>query len=168
MSLRKPVIAAINGPCAGMAIPISLSCDLRFAADEAVFTTAFSRRGLVAEWGIGWLLPRLVGPAVALDLLFSARKVDAAEALQIGLVNRVVPGADLMPTVLAYARDLAENCSPTSMRLMKRQVYESLHQSLGPAHDTAVRLMIESFDRPDFKEGVASFLQKRPPKFERV
>jgi enoyl-CoA hydratase/carnithine racemase len=168
MSLRKPVIAAINGACAGMAVPIALACDLRFASERAVFTTAFSRRGLVAEWGIGWLLPRLVGPGHALDLLFSARKVDAAEAERMGLVNRVLPADGLLDHVEAYARDVAANCSPASMRIMKRQVYESLHQPLGSAHQQAVRLMLESFDRPDFAEGVASYLEKRPPRFERV
>jgi len=168
MSVRKPIIAAINGPCAGMAVPIALSCDLRFAAEEAVFTTAFSRRGLVAEWGIGWLLPRVVGPAHALDLLFSGRRVSAAEALRMGLVNDVVPGKELLPFVTRYARDLAANSSPASMRVMKRQVYESLQEPLGKAHEAAVRLMVESFKRPDFAEGVASYVEKRPPKFDRI
>jgi enoyl-CoA hydratase/carnithine racemase len=167
MSVRKPVIAAINGPCAGMAVPIALACDLRFASDRAVFTTAFSRRGLVAEWGIAWLLPRLVGSAHALDLLFSARKIDAAEAERIGLVNKVVPADDLAGHVEAYARDLAAHCSPTSMQIMKRQVYEGFHESFGPAHEKSVRLMFESFERPDFAEGVSSYLEKRLPKFER-
>jgi enoyl-CoA hydratase/carnithine racemase len=167
-SIRKPVIAAINGPCAGMAVPISLFCDMRFASDKAVFTTAFSRRGLIAEWGISWILPRLVGPAHALDLLMSARKLDAAEAERIGLVNRVLPHDELMPFVYDYARDMAANASPTSMRIMKRQVYGDLTAELGDAHAQAVRLMLESFDRPDFREGVQSFLEKRPPKFPRV
>mgnify|MGYP000600317643 CR=1 FL=1 len=99
MSIPKPIIAAINGPIAGMAIPIALACDLRFASDRAIFTTAFSRRGLVAEWGIGWLLSRLMGPAHALDILFSARRFDAAEAERIGLVNRVLPHDELLPFV---------------------------------------------------------------------
>jgi enoyl-CoA hydratase/carnithine racemase len=126
MSVRKPVIAAVNGPCAGMALPIALACDLRFASDRAVFTTAFPRRGLVAEWGIAWLLPRLVGPAHALDLLLSARRVDAAEAERIGLVNRVVPHDELLGRVRDYVREIAANCSPTSLRIIKRQVYEAL------------------------------------------
>jgi enoyl-CoA hydratase/carnithine racemase len=168
MSVRKPIIAAINGPCAGMAVPIVLACDLRFASDRAVFTTAFSRRGLVAEWGIGWLLPRLIGPAHALDLLFSARRVDAGEAERIGLVNRVIPHDELLKFVHEYAAELASHCSPTSMRIMKRQVYQGLTAELGPAHSEAVKLMLESFDRPDFREGVRSFLDKRPPRFPRV
>jgi enoyl-CoA hydratase/carnithine racemase len=168
MSIRKPVIAAINGPTAGMAVPIALACDLRFASDRATFTTAFSRRGLVAEWGIAWLLGRVVGPAFALDLLFSARRVDAAEAERIGLVNRMLPHDELLPFVREYARDLAAHCSPTSMAIMKRQVYQQLHAALGPSEREAVQLMLESFKRPDFREGVASFLEKRPPRFERI
>lgn len=168
LSIRKPIIAAINGPCAGMAVPISLFCDMRFASDRATFTTAFSRRGLIAEWGVSWILPRLVGPAHALDLLMSARRFDAAEAERLGLVNRVVPHDELLPSVYAYVRDLAENCSPASMMIMKREVYQHLTASLGDAHSESVRLMLESFDRPDFKEGVQSFLEKRPPKFPRV
>jgi enoyl-CoA hydratase/carnithine racemase len=168
MSVRKPVIAAINGPVAGMAVPIVLSCDLRFASDRAVFTLAFSKRGLVAEWGSAWLLPRVVGPAHALDLLFSSRTVDAEEASRIGLVNRVVPHDELLPTVQKYVEELASACSPTSLRIMKRQVYQQLTRDLGPSEKEAIRLMVESFSRPDFKEGVVSFLEKRPPRFGRV
>jgi enoyl-CoA hydratase/carnithine racemase len=167
MSVRKPVIAAINGPVAGMAVPIALCCDLRFASDRAVFTLAFSKRGLVAEWGSAWLLPRLVGPAHALDLLFSSRRVGADEACRIGLVNRVVPHDELMPAVLQYVADLAAECSPASLRIMKRQVYQQLTRELGPSEKEAIRLMVESFDRPDFKEGVVSFIEKRPPRFGR-
>ena len=168
MSIRKPIIAAINGPTAGMAIPIALGCDLRFASDRAKFTTAFSQRGLIAEWGIGWLLAQLMGPAHALDLLFSARKFDAAEAERIGLVNRVVPHDELLGFVREYVEYLAANCSPASMAIMKRQVYQHLSDRLGPAERESVQLMLESFERPDQREGVMSFLEKRPPKFRRI
>jgi enoyl-CoA hydratase/carnithine racemase len=168
MSVRKPVIAAINGPCAGMAVPIALFCDLRFASESASFTTAFVRRGLVAEWGISWTLPRLVGFAHALDLLFSARIVDAREAERIGLVNRVLPDAELLSFVRAYVDTLAASCSPTSMQIMKRQVYQHALAPLDRAEGDAVKLMLESFKRPDFREGVTSFLEKRPPRFDRV
>ncbi len=168
MSVRKPVIAAINGPVAGMAVPIALCCDLRFASERAVFTLAFSKRGLVAEWGSAWLLPRLVGPAHALDLLFSSRIVDAEEACRIGLVNRVLPHDELLPEVRRYVEALAAECSPTSLRIMKRQVYQQLTRELGPSEKEAIALMVESFDRPDFKEGVTSFLGKRPPRFGRI
>ncbi|MDJ0786620.1 MAG: enoyl-CoA hydratase [Myxococcota bacterium] len=168
LSVRKPIIAAINGPIAGLGFAIALFADMRFASDRAKFTTAFSQRGLIAEWGIGWTLPRLVGTAHALDLLMSGRKFDAAEAERIGLVNRTLPHDELLPFVRQYARDLAANASPASMAIMKRQVYSRLTSELGPAMDESIRLMQESFDRPDFKEGVRSFLDGRKPKFERV
>jgi enoyl-CoA hydratase/carnithine racemase len=168
MSVRKPVISAINGPCAGMAFPIILFSDLRFASDRATFTTAFVRRGLIAEWGVSWILPRLVGPATAMDLLISGRKFDALEAERIGMVNRTLPHDDLLPFVRGYVEDLAKYSSPTSMAIMKREVYHHLMSSLGDAHDESVKLMVESFDRHDFREGVNSFLEKRPPKFQRV
>ncbi|MDQ1372782.1 MAG: hypothetical protein QOJ09_120, partial [Actinomycetota bacterium] len=168
LSVPKPVIAAINGPVAGMGVPIALACDLRFMASEAVLTTSFSQRGLVAEWGISWLLPRLVGSAVALDLLFSSRKVDGAEAERLGLVNRVLPADEVAGAAVAYVRQLAERCSPTSMAIMKKQVYQQLHAGLGPAEREAQALMLESFARADFPEGVRSYLEKRPPKFERL
>ena len=168
MSIRKPIIAAINGPCAGMAVPIALCCDLRFASDRAIITTAFSQRGLIAEWGISWTLSRLVGPAHAMDLILSARRVEALEAERIGLVNRVLPHDELMPFVVDYVREMAAKCSPTSMAIMKRQLYRDQMASLGEAHRNAVDLMVESFGRPDFKEGVDSFVEKRPPRFARV
>lgn len=168
MAVRKPIIAAINGPVAGLGFAISLFADMRFASDRAVFTTAFAQRGLIAEWGIGWNLPRLVGPAHALDLLLSARKFDAAEAGRIGLVNQVLPHDELMPFVRNYVRHLAEMVSPASMSIIKRQVWENLASELDPALGESVDLMRQSFDRPDFKEGVQSFLEKRPPKFARI
>ena len=167
-SVRKPIIAVINGPCAGMAVPIALACDLRFASDRALFTTSFSQRGLIAEWGLSWLLPRVVGPAHAFDLLFSARKIDGAEAERMGLVNRCVPHDELEKFVEEYAREIAAKCSPASMRVMKRQVYEALHEDLSAAHDKAVQLMTESFEKPDFAEGIESFVEGRPPKFDRI
>ncbi len=167
-SVRKPVIAAINGPCAGLGFAVMCFADLRFASDRAIFTTAFSRRGLVAEWGIGWTLPRLVGHSAALDLLFSARRCDAAEAERIGLVNRTLPHDELLPFVRAYVKELADNVSPTSMAIMKRQIYTRLEAELGVSLDESIRLMTESFRRPDFPEGVNSYLEKRPPKFGRI
>ena len=167
-SVRKPVIAAINGPCAGLGFAVACFADLRFASDRAVFSTAFSRRGLIAEWGIGWTLPRLVGHSAALDLLFSARRFDAAEAERLGLVNRTLPHDELLPFVRGYVKELADNVSPTSLAVIKRQIYTRLQSDLGPALDESIRLMTESFGRPDFPEGVNSYLEKRPPKFARI
>ncbi len=167
-SVKKPIIAVINGPVAGIGLAVALFCDLRFASDKAVFTTAFAQRGLIAEWGLAWTLPRLLGQARAADLILSARKVRPDEAAEMGLVNRVLPHDELLKFAEDYARDMSTQCSPTSLRIMKRQIYAGLHQELGDHMDEAIALMNESLKRPDFKEGVSSFLEKRPPKFDRV
>ena len=164
-AVGKPILGAINGSCVGLGFVIALYCDLRFASDQARFSTAFARRGLIAEHGISWMLPRLVGVPCALDLLFSARLIDASEALRMGLVNRVLPQAELMVGVRAYARELAAMVSPRSLRVMKKQVYEALFQTLGEATDVANVEMLKSFSSADFREGVAHFLEKRPPVF---
>jgi enoyl-CoA hydratase/carnithine racemase len=161
----KPVIAAINGACAGIGMVQALMCDIRFAAAGAKFTTAFSRRGLIAEYGSAWMLPRLVGTSRALDLLFSGRVFLAEEAAEMGLVSDVVAPEHLIERTLAYAADLALNSSPTSMAVMKRQVYADQNRSLVASTDDAIELMKASLRRDDFKEGVASFLEKRLPSF---
>ena len=165
LTVPKPILAAINGPCAGIGLVQALMCDLRFAAEGAKLTTAFARRGLVAEHGISWILPRLVGPARALDLLLSGRVVLAEEAAALGLVNRALPGDRLLDEALAYARDLAANCSPSSMAAMKRQVYADLERGAGEAVAEADRLMLDSLRAPDFREGVQSFVERRAPQF---
>lgn len=164
-AVPKPVIAAINGPAAGLGLIMALYCDMRFMAETAVVTTSFSRRGLIAEHGLSWLLPRLVGPSNALDLCLSARRITSSEALRIGLVNRVVADADLMAEVRAYAAELVNWVSPRSMRVMKRQLWEAQGLSLGDAIAAGNREMRESFRSADFKEGVAHFLEKRKPAF---
>src|SRR4029077_9317099 len=161
----KPVLGAINGSAVGLGFVIALYCDLRFASDQARFGTAFSRRGLIAEHGISWMLPRMVGVSNALDLLFSARLIDASEELRMRLVNRVMPQAELMDGVLAYAKELAAMVSPRSLRVMKKQVYEALFQTLGEATDVANVAMMKSFGSAAFREGVAHFMEKRPPVF---
>jgi enoyl-CoA hydratase/carnithine racemase len=168
MTIEKPIIAAVNGAVAGMAYPFALCCDLRVVTPDALFLTAFAQRGLIAEWGLSWVLPRLVGPAVALDLLFSSRRVKGEEAVALGLANYIVQPEDLLDFCRNYIVDLATKCSPASMAVMKRQVYEQLHAGLGPAERDAQRLMLASFGRPDFKEGVSSFVEKRPPQFPRI
>lgn len=167
-TVPKPVIAAVNGACAGIGMVQALMCDIRFAAAGAKFTTAFSRRGLIAEYGMSWILPRLVGPAKAMDLLFSGRVFLAEEAAEMGLVNEVVAPEHLLDRTLEYAAELATYASPTSMAVMKQQVYADQHRTLLEASAGSIELMKASLRRPDFKEGVASFLQKRNPSFTPV
>jgi enoyl-CoA hydratase/carnithine racemase len=164
-AIPKFIIAAINGPAAGLGFVIPLYADLRFAADAAVFTTAFAQRGLIAEHGVSWLLPRIVGLPAALDLLCSARKFRAPEALALGLVNRVIPDDKLMAETRAYARLLADTVSPRSVAVMKRQLWEAEFQSLAEATTQANHEMELSFKTADFKEGVAHFLEKRAARF---
>jgi enoyl-CoA hydratase/carnithine racemase len=164
-AFRKPLIAAINGACAGLGLVQALMCDVRFAARGAKFATSFSRRGLAGEYGITWLLPRLIGAERAMDLLISGRTIDAAEALALGLVSRVTEPAEVLTAATAYARDLAANCSPASMALIKHQVLTDLDASYEQAMRRAYRAMAALADGPDFREGIDSFLQKRPPKF---
>ena len=165
-TVPKPVIAAVNGACAGIGMVQALMCDIRFAAAGAKFTTAFSRRGLIAEYGMSWVLPRLVGTSRAMDLLFSGRVFLAEEAAAMGLVNEVVAPEHLLDRTLEYAADLAINASPTSMAVMKQQVYADQQRTVAAASEDAIELMKASLGRADFTEGVASFLQKRPPAFQ--
>ncbi len=164
-SIPKPIIAAINGPAAGLGLILALYCDLRFASEKARFSTAFARRGLIAEHGISWLLPRIVGLPNALDLLFSARTIDSDEALRLGLVNRLFPENAFMEGVLAYAGELAKAASPRSLRVMKKQIWDAQFQTLSEAVLAADRELVLSLESADFKEGVAHFLEKRPPAF---
>jgi len=164
-AIRKPIIAAINGHAMGLGLVHSLYCDIRIASDQAKFGTAFVQRGLIAEHGIAWLLPRLVGVEHALDLLMTGRIITAEEALRIGLVGRVIPHDKLHETVRDYARHLATMCSPRATAIIKRQVWDGLHTGLGPACDIAIQEMFDSFNTEDFREGVSSFLEKRAPEF---
>ena len=164
-SIAKPVIGMLNGATAGIGLVHALYCDLRFAADNTVFTTAFSRRGLIAEHGISWMLPRIVGHANALDLLMSARRVQSDEALRIGLVNRLYPADQLREQTYAYAREMADLVSPSAIAVIKRQLYDVPFQTLAEATIDANREMVVALRGSDFREGVASFMEKRPPKF---
>jgi enoyl-CoA hydratase/carnithine racemase len=166
IAFPKPLVAAINGSCAGLGLVQALACDLRFAAAGAKLTTSYARRGLVAEDGTSWLLPRLVGLPNALDLLLSGRIVLAEEAHELGLVNRVLPLEELLPAALEYARDLAENCSPASMATIKRQVWRHLTTDLSTAIAESAQLVVDSLGAADFREGVASFVERRPPRFD--
>ena len=164
-SIPKFIIAAINGPAAGLGFVIPLYADMRYAAESAVFTTAFAQRGLIAEHGVSWLLPRLVGLPIALDLLCSARKFRAPEALSLGLVNRVIADDKLMAETRAYARLLADTVSPRSVAVMKKQIWEAQFQTLAEATVQANHEMELSFQTADFKEGVAHYLEKRAARF---
>jgi enoyl-CoA hydratase/carnithine racemase len=164
-AVTKPVIAGINGPVVGLGLVIALYCDLRLASDAARFGTAFAQRGLIAEYGMAWMLPRLVGHANALDLLLTARMIDAAEALRMGLVNQVFPQELFLEAVKKYAMDLAAKVSPRSLRVIKRQVYDAMFQTLAESFESSEQEMLASLRSEDFKEGVAHFIEKRAPAF---
>lgn len=164
-AIPKIVVAAVNGACAGIGLVQALCCDVRFAAAGARWTTAFARRGLVAEYGSAWLLTRLVGTGRAIDLLASGRVFTSEEALALGLVSRVVPADEIVGAAQAYARDLAAGCSPASMAVMKRQVHQAWDSSLDAAISLADRLALESLAGPDVVEGVQSYRERRPPAF---
>jgi enoyl-CoA hydratase/carnithine racemase len=164
-SIPKPIVGAINGPCAGLGMVIALYCDIRFAGRSAMFTTAFAQRGLIAEHGISWLLPRLVGLPESADLLFTARKVGADEALRLRLVQRVCDDDKLVAEARDYLRSIVEGVSPRSVAVMKRQIWNGLFETLGEAVEVGVVEMQKSFASEDFKEGVAHFLEKRAPRF---
>lgn len=166
-TIPKPVIAAINGACAGLGFVHASMCDIRFAAAGAKFTTAFANRGLVAEHGVSWVLPRQVGPSVALDLLMSGRVFLAEEAAELGFVKQVVEPDQLLATAREYAASLAA-AAPTSMAVMKRQVWRHMEIGMAEALDETNVLMANSLRQPDFKEGVASFVEKRDPNFSGV
>ncbi len=164
-SVGKPIIAAINGAAAGLGFVHMLYCDMRFASEKAKFTTAFARRGLIAEHGLSWLLPRIVGMHNAMDLTLSARVITAQEAYEMGLVGTVFAAEELMDGVREYAIQLATFSSPRSMKISKRLLWDAQFQTLGEAIDLANVEMAESLTKDDFKEGVASFLEKRTPEW---
>ncbi len=165
LAFRKPLIGAVNGVAAGLGMVQALYCDVRFAAPTASFLTAFAHRGLVAEYGVSWLLPQLVGRSRALDLLLSSRRVDAAEAHRIGLVDHRVDEGDVVEAAVEYAAGLAERSSPTSMAVIKMQVADDADGTFEEAMQRATPLMNRAFTGPDVAEGVASFQERRAPQF---
>ncbi len=165
LEITKPMIAAINGACAGVGLAYALQCDLRIAADGVKFTTAFARRGLIGEYGMPWLLQQIAGRAVALDVLLTARVFLAAEALTLGLVHRVVEGDQVMAAAREIAIDIAANVSPASAAVMKHQVTSQALMDASQAMDQSDDLMRQSLAGPDVKEGIASFLERRQVAF---
>ena len=164
--IPKPIIAAINGPAAGVGLVLACYCDLRFAAQGAKLTTSHGRLGLPAEYGLSWLLPRLIGVTRAADLLLSSRVVLADEAEQLGLVNRVLATTeDLLAHTYAYAGALAHEVAPSSLAATKLQLYRDLHLDAASAVKDAGQRMAEMMQGEDFAEGVAALTEKRPPEF---
>ncbi len=161
----KPLIAAINGPAVGVGLVMAIYCDIRFAADSVKFSTAFAKRGLIPEYGLAWLLPKIVGPAKALDMIYSSRMVLADEASDIGLVDYVVPGETLMDAVSSYAANIVEGISPRSTRIAKQLVYRGLSQGVDEAVAEAVRETAVALESDDFREGIAAWQEKRAPAF---
>jgi enoyl-CoA hydratase/carnithine racemase len=166
LSIPKPILAAINGACAGIGF-IQASCaDVRFGARGAKLTTAFARRGLPAENSLAWLLPRLIGHANAADLLLSARTIDADEAHTLGFLKEVTAPDELLPTAVAYASDLAANVSPIAMATIKAQLWGDWQRTQEESRRFALQRVADLSDHhPDFQEGVRSFVEKRPPTF---
>ena len=164
-TVPKPVIAAVNGPAVGVGMVLPMFADIRFASDTARFGTAFSKRGLVPEYGLGWLLPRLIQPSKAFDLLYTARLVDADEAVDMGLVDKVFPTNELLPAAMDYARELATAVSPRSNRVVKRMVYQGLDQGFDSAMEQCLADMADAQKSDDFKEGIAAWKDKRVPNF---
>ncbi|MGH9040218.1 MAG: enoyl-CoA hydratase-related protein [Acidimicrobiia bacterium] len=165
-TIRKPMIGAVNGACAGIGLNQALCCDVRFAARGARFTTAYARRGLPAEYGTSWLLPRLIGVERALDLLLSGRVFEADEARELGLVSRVCDPDSVLADAQDYARDLAANCSPAAMAAIRLQVYGDLSRSFEESLERSVAAMLDFASSADFAEGVASYAERRPARFE--
>lgn len=163
--IPKPIVAAVNGSAAGVGLALACYCDLRFAAAGAKLTAAHGRLGLPAEFGLSWLLPRIVGFSHAADLLLSSRVVLAEEALSMGLVNRVLAGPELMPAVYEYARMLAEEVSPASLAATKVQLYADVYGTAAGAVEEAQRRLDQMMGEPDFSEAVAARREGRPPRF---
>lgn len=163
--LHKPVIAALNGPVAGLGFVVACCADMRFAAPGIKLTTSFARLGLPAEHGVSWILSRIVGSGRAADLLFSSRVVLSEEAAAMGLVNRVIPADALQDETIAYASAIAQECSPLALATMKAQLLDDATRGLDESAAEAKTVMDEMTAGPDFAEGVAAFAAKRTPRF---
>ena len=163
--LTTPVIAAVNGACAGVGLVLACYADLRFGARHARLSAAHGKLGLPAEYGLTWLLPRLIGMTRAADLLLSSRKLTVGETEGWGLFNEMTETDDLLPTTYAYARMLATEVSPASLRATKRALYTDQHRDVGSAVEDSGRLLAAMMREPDYGEGVKALLERRPPRF---
>ena len=168
LGLRKPLIAAVNGASAGLGFSYATFCDLRFVDRTAKFVTSFGPRGLIAEHGTSWMLPRLVGPSNALDLLWTSKRLDALEAFRIGYANRLCEPGRSAIEAKQYLNEIAKTSAPISIMMMKKQIYRHLNQELGESMQESKLWMDESLKREDFKEGVLSFVEKRTPNFQSI
>ncbi len=161
--LSKPVIAAINGPAAGVGLALACFADLRFAAAGIKLTTAHGKLNLPAEYGLSWLLPRMIGLTRANELLLTSRVFLAEEALALGLVNAVHPIETLLEETNAFTRNLITTVSPNSLRQTRWQIYRDLHRSIGSSVRDSEALLDSMMREPDYAEGVAAFIEKRSP-----
>ena len=168
LGLRKPLIAAVNGVCAGLGFSYATFCDMRFMDRAARIVSSFAPRGLIAEHGTSWMLPRLVGPSNALDIFWSSRRIEAEEAYRMGWANRLCEAGEAVQVAQAYLRAIAVTSAPYSLMMMKRQVWRHMSRELGEAMDETAHWIEESLARDDFKEGVASFVERRPPQFAKL
>jgi enoyl-CoA hydratase/carnithine racemase len=165
LTIRKPMIAAINGAAVGLGLVEAMYCDIRFATPEAKLSTVFARRGLVAEYGLAWILTQQVGRSTAFDLLLSGRTVLGEEAHRLRLVDRLYSSEQLVDEAVTYANELATFSAPWSMATMKAQIAADLERGFMESFDASEQLMVESFRRGDVEEGVRSFMERRPPEF---
>jgi enoyl-CoA hydratase/carnithine racemase len=165
MGLTKPVIAAINGAAAGVGFALACYADLRFAAAGARFTTAHGKLNLPAEYGLSWLLPRMIGLTRANDLLLTSRKFLAEEAERMGLLNAVLPADELMDHVRACVREMIDTVSPGSLASTRRQIYTDLHRSVAESVTDSEQRLLRMMKEPDFAEGVAALVEKRAPRW---
>jgi enoyl-CoA hydratase/carnithine racemase len=165
LSIGKPIVAAIHGPCLGIGLQQAMFCDIRFAAKDAKIGAPYVRRGIVGEMGITWMLSRLCGVGAANDIMLSGRTLSGEEAAKIGLVNEATEPGEVFERAMAYARDLAANCSPLAMRTVKMQLYQDLMDDFTPSFARSERLLDEVLRGEDVKEGVAAVREKRPVNF---
>ena len=168
LGLRKPIIAAVNGACAGLGFSYATFCDMRFVDRNAKFVSSFAPRGLIAEHGTSWMLPRIVGPSHALDIFWSSRRVEGEEAYQMGYANRLCEPGESVKEAQDYLKMIAGTSAPISIMMMKKQVYKHLMRDLGESMVEDNQWMSDSLTEDDFKEGVASFVERRSPNFARV